>query len=87
VLSNGRGNKSFIVSLSPYLADWLKSLFIKLAKLVWDSRNQRYCIHLSVEVDGFTFESDEKVVAVDMGVIHPIAVFDGQKYKSGMAEN
>ena len=75
--SNGRGNKPFVVPL-PITID-LSNFNIKLAKLVWDHKNQRYYIHLSTEVDGSSFELGEKVVAVDLGVIHPIAAFDGQE--------
>ena len=75
--SNGRGNKPFVVPL-PITID-LSNFNIKLAKLVWDHKNQRYYIHLSTEVVGRSFELGEKVVAVDLGVIHPIAAFDGQE--------
>jgi len=81
VFSNGRGNGSFVVPLPKTLVGWLNNKSIKLAKLVWDFRNRRYYIHLSVEVDGRSFESNDKVVAVDLGVIHPIAAFDGKEVK------
>jgi len=51
VLSNGRSNQPFIVPLPNVLVEKLQHTSIKLAKLVWGDRNQRYHIHLSVEVD------------------------------------
>ena len=51
VFSNGRGNGSFVVPLPKTLVGWLNNKSIKLAKLVWDFRNRRYYIHLSVEAD------------------------------------
>ena len=81
VLSNGRSNQPFIVPLPNVLVEKLQHASIKLAKLVWDDRNRRYYIHLSVEVDGRSLESNDKVVAVDLGVIHPIAAFDGKEVK------
>jgi len=81
VLSNGRGNNPLVVPLPPTLMDFLQRVPMKPAKLVWDSKNERYYIHLSVEVDGRSFESNEKVVAVDLGVIHPIAAFDGEEVR------
>jgi len=81
VLSNGQGNNPLVVPLPPTLMDFLQRVPMKPAKLVWDSKNERYYIHLSVEVDGRSFESNEKVVAVDPGVIHPIAAFDGEEVR------
>ena len=81
VLSNGSGTEPFVVPLPRTLVDWINNAHIRLAKLVWDFRNRRYYIHLSMEVDGRSFESNEKVVAVDLGVIHPIAAFDGKEVR------
>lgn len=81
VLSNGRGNEPFVVPLPRTLAGWINNAHIKLAKLIWDPRNRRYYIHLSIEVDGYSLELNETVVAVDLGVIHPIAAFDGKEVR------
>jgi len=75
VLSNGRGNQPFVIPIPSSLD--LSRFAIKLAKLVWNPKNRRYYIHLSVEVDGHTFEPGDSVVAVDLGVVHPIAAFNG----------
>ena len=81
VLSNGRDNEPFAVPLPQTLIGWINNAHIKLAKFVWDFRNRRCCIHLSIEVDGRNFESNETAVAVDLGVIHPIVAFDGEEVR------
>ena len=75
--SNGRGNKPLHVPIPSVLVGKLQNTMVKLAKLVWDSKNERYYIHLTIEVEGGTPETNGKVISVDLGVIHPITAFDG----------
>ncbi len=79
--SNGRGNTPFTVPIPHVLLKRIERFKIKIAKLIWDSKNKRYYIHLSVEMDGQSAETSGKVIAVDLGVIHPITAFNGQEVK------
>jgi len=81
VLSNGKGNKPLHVPIPSVLVGKLQNSTIKLAKLVWDSKNERYYIHLTIEVDGRTQKTGGKVISVDLGVIHPITAFDGYEVR------
>jgi len=51
----------------------------KYAELIYHHSKKKYYLHVVVEIKEREIEKGENVLAVDLGVIHPMVCFDGQK--------
>ncbi len=77
-----KGNVLIFSNKKGYKAIVLKDVMIrttpKYAELIYHHSKKKYYFHVVVEVEGKKNEKDKGVLAIDLGVIHPMVCFDGQ---------
>lgn len=72
ILSNGKEHEAIV------LRDVVIKTAPKYAELIYHHSKKKYYLHVVIEVDEMKSEKGKGVLAVDLGVIHPMVCFDGQ---------
>jgi len=73
ILSNGKGNPAIVIPNYPF------NQKPKYAELVYHSNKKKYYLHVVVEAEEKQLADNSKVLAVDLGVIHPVVAYDGER--------
>ncbi|ADL43311.1 transposase, IS605 OrfB family [Caldicellulosiruptor obsidiansis OB47] len=72
MFSNKKGEQAIV------LRDIVIKATLKYAELIYHTSKKRYYLHVVVEVKEREIEKGKGVLAVDVGVIHPMVCFDGK---------
>ncbi len=73
ILSNGKEQTPIVIKKC-----CLKSA-PKYAELIFHQDKKKYYLHIIVEVKERKIENTAEVMAIDLGIIHPMVCFDGKK--------